>query len=220
MKGLILATAVAGLAIVSPLSAQGRARTSTVNAQSRQDCRYQQSNPVDVILGRGANTSSNCTYSGNNSVDGQWRPISQDRNGNTVYERRTYDRNGNIVVQRAVRDSYGRMTVIDSRTYNANGNGAYNNGRAYGHNKMKRHKDDGDDDDRYENGRNENGRNENDRYENDRYNDSNYRYDQFGNRIYVGPTAGSNRVYNGSNRRYEDSKQKEHGRGRGKKERD
>ena len=205
MKGLILATAVAGLAVVSPLSAQGRARTSTVDAQSRQDCRYQQSNPVDVILGRGTNTSSNCTYNTNNSVDGQWRPISQDRNGNTIYQRRTYDRNGNIVVQRAVRDSYGRMSVIDSRTYNANGNGAYNRGRANGHNKIKRHKNDGDDDDRYDNNRN---------------NDANYRYDQFGNRIYVGPTANGNRVYNGSSERYEHSKQKDHGRGKGKKDRD
>lgn len=208
MKGLILATAVAGLAIVSPLSAQGRARTSTVNAQSRQDCRYQQSNPVDVILGRGANTSSNCTYNGNNSVDGQWRPISQDRNGNTIYERRTYDRNGNIVVQRAVRDSYGRMSVIDSRTYNGNGNGAWNNGRRNANGKYKhRGHGDGDDDDNQGS------------YNRGRSDDSNYRYDQFGNRIYVGPNA-SNRVYNGSNNRYEESKQKEHGRGREKKGRD
>lgn len=210
MKGLILATAVAGLAIVSPLSAQGRARTSTVNAQSRQDCRYQQSNPVDVILGRGTNTSSNCTYNGNNSVDGQWRAISQDRNGNTIYQRRTYDGKGNIVVQRAVRDSYGRMSIIDSRTYNANGNGAYNNGRANGHNKIKRNK----------NGRDDGDRNDNGRYNNGSSNDPNYRYDQFGNRIYVGPTASTNRVYNGSDSRYNDSKQKGHGRGKEKKGRD
>ena len=38
MKGLILATAVAGLAIVSPLGAQGRARTSTVEI-GRASCR-------------------------------------------------------------------------------------------------------------------------------------------------------------------------------------
>lgn len=204
MKGLILATAVAGLAIVSPLSAQGRARTSTVDAQSRQDCRYQQSNPVDVIMGRGVNTSSNCTYSGNSSVDGQWRPISQDRNGNTIYQRRTYDRNGNIVVQRAVRDSYGRMSIIDSRTYNANGNGAYNNGRANGHNKLKKYKKhhgDGDDDDQGY--------------------DSNYRYDQFGNRVYIGNNSGaSNRVYSSGNSRYNDSERKGEGRGKGKKDRD
>ena len=204
MKGLILATAVAGLAIVSPLSAQGRARTSTVDAQSRQDCRYQQSNPVDVIMGRGVNTSSNCTYSGNGSVDGQWRPISQDRNGNTIYQRRTYDRNGNIVVQRAVRDSYGRMSIIDSRTYNANGNGAYNNGRANGHNKIKKNKknrNDGDDDDRYDN--------------------SNYRYDQFGNRVYIGNNSSdNNRVYSSGNSRHNDSERKGEGRGKGKKGRD
>ena len=203
MKGLILATAVAGLAIVSPLSAQGRARTSTVDAQARQDCRNQQSNPVNVILGRGANSSSNCTYTDNRSVDGQWRAVSQDRNGNTIYQRRTYDRNGNIVVQRAVRDSFGRMSIIDSRTYNANGNGAYNNGRANGHNKYKKnknHRNDGDDDDQG----------------NRRYNDANYRYDQFGNRVYVGSNgASSNREYN-----HDDWKQKEHAKGRGKKDRD
>jgi hypothetical protein len=204
MKGLILAAAVAGLAIVNPLSAQGRARTSTIDAQSRQDCRYQQSNPVDVIMGRGVNTSSNCTYSGNRSVDGQWRPISQDRNGNTIYQRRTYDRNGNIVVQRAVRDSYGRMSVIDTRTYNANGNGAYNNGRANGHNKIKKnrkYRHDGDED--------------------DRYNNSNYRYDQFGNRVYIGNSSGANnRVYSSSNSRYNGSERKSEGRGKGKKDRD
>jgi hypothetical protein len=202
MKGLILATAVAGLAIVSPLSAQGRARTSTVDAQSRQNCQYQQSNPVGVILGRGTNTSSNCTYSSNGSVDGQWRAVSQDRNGNTIYQRRTYDRNGNIVVQRAVRDSYGRMSIIDTRTYNANGNGAYNNGRANGHNKIKKNRNnrnDGDEDDQGSR----------------RYNDSNYRYDQFGNRVYVGPATSTNRDYNSNY-----SKQKDHGKGRGKKDRD
>jgi hypothetical protein len=204
MKGLILATAVAGLAIVSPLSAQGRARTSTIDAQSRQDCRYQQSNPVDVILGRGVNTSSNCTSSGTGSVDGQWRPISQDRNGNTIYQRRTYDRNGNIVVQRAVRDSYGRMSVIDTRTYNANGNGAYNNGRANGHNKIKKNKKNGNDGD-----------------EDDRYSNSNYRYDQFGNRVYIGNSSGANnRVYSSGNSRYNGSERKREGRGKGKKDRD
>ena len=204
MKGLILATAVAGLAIVSPLSAQGRARTSTVDAQSRQNCQYQQSNPVGVILGRGTNTSSNCTYSTNGSVDGQWRAVSQDRNGNTIYQRRTYDRNGNIVVQRAVRDSYGRMSIIDTRTYNANGNGAYNNGRAYGHNKIKNNRN------------NRNNRNDGDDGDqgNRRYNDSNYRYDQFGNRVYVGSTANTNRDYD------HDSKQKDHGKGNGRKDRD
>ena len=203
MKGLILATAVAGLAIVSPLSAQGRARTSTVNTQARQDCRYQQSNPVNVILGRGANTSSNCTYTDNGSVDGQWRAVGQDRNGNTIYQRRTYDRNGNILVQRAVRDSYGRMSVIDSRTYNGNGNGAYNNGRANGHNKYKKnkkHRNDGDDDDQ--------GRN------------SNYRYDQFGNRVYIGNGSSNDRVYSSRNGNSDYSKQKDHGRGRDKKDRD
>src|SRR6476469_1621386 len=202
MKGLILATAVAGLAIVSPLSAQGRARTSTVDAQSRQNCQYQPSNPVGVILGRGTNTSTNCTYSGNGSVDGQWRAVGQDRNGNTIYQRRTYDGNGNILVQRAVRDSYGRMSIIDSRTYNANGNGAYNKGRANGHNKYKKHKNnrnDGDADDQGNRG----------------YNDPNYRYDQFGNRVYVGPATNSSRDHD-----HDEWKKKDHGKGKGRKDRD
>jgi hypothetical protein len=48
-----------------------------------------------------------------------------------------------------------------------------------------------------------------------RYNDSNYRYDQFGNRVYVGPTTSANRDYD-----HDDSKQKDHGKGKGRKDRD
>jgi hypothetical protein len=50
------------------------------------------------------------------NVDGQWRSIGADANGNTIYERRTQDRNGNIVVQRARRDSRGNMSVFSTNT--------------------------------------------------------------------------------------------------------
>jgi len=55
------------------------------------------------------------------NVDGQWRVVGRDGNGNTIYERRTQDRNGNILVQRAVRDSRGNMSIISSNTIGNNG---------------------------------------------------------------------------------------------------
>lgn len=50
------------------------------------------------------------------NVDGQWRSIGADANGNAIYERRTQDRNGNIVIQRARRDSRGNMSIISTNT--------------------------------------------------------------------------------------------------------
>ena len=73
------------------------------------------------------------TSSGSVNVDASWRVAGRDRNGNTIYERRTRDRNGNILVQSAVRDRNGNMQIINSRTEvvnNGNNNGrndcAYN----------------------------------------------------------------------------------------------
>ncbi len=64
------------------------------------------------------------------SVDGSWRVVGRDGNGNTIYERRTQDRYGNIIVQRARRDANGNMTIISSQnvgnTNNRNGNCDYN----------------------------------------------------------------------------------------------
>ena len=59
------------------------------------------------------------------SVDGSWRVVGRDGNGNTIYERRTLDGNGNIRVQRARRDANGNMSIIStstvSNTNNRNG---------------------------------------------------------------------------------------------------
>ncbi len=54
--------------------------------------------------------------SSNASVDGTWRVVGRDGNGNTIYERRTQDRNGNIIVQRARRNSNGSMSIISTNT--------------------------------------------------------------------------------------------------------
>lgn len=66
-------------------------------------------------------------------VDGSWRAVGRDGNGNTIYERRTQDRNGNTIVQRAVRDSRGNMSIISTNTIgnNNNNNNGNNNNCAY-----------------------------------------------------------------------------------------
>jgi hypothetical protein len=74
-----------------------------------------------AIRDRNGNMSiiSTNTVSNNNrgtSIDGSWRVVGRDGNGNTIYERRTTDRNGNILVQRAVRDRNGNMSIISSNT--------------------------------------------------------------------------------------------------------
>ena len=56
------------------------------------------------------------------SIDGSWRVIGRDGNGNTIYERRTQDQYGNIIVQRARRDSNGNMSIISTNTVGNNGN--------------------------------------------------------------------------------------------------
>jgi hypothetical protein len=50
------------------------------------------------------------------SVDGSWRAVGRDGNGNTIYERRTRDVNGNIRIQRAVRDGNGNFRIVSTRT--------------------------------------------------------------------------------------------------------
>ena len=49
-------------------------------------------------------------------VDGSWRAVGRDGNGNTIYERRTRDANGNIRIQRAVRDGNGNFRIVSTRT--------------------------------------------------------------------------------------------------------
>jgi len=75
--------------------------------------------------------SNNSGYGVGTSVDGSWRVVGRDGNGNTIYERRTQDRNGNILVQRAVRDNRGNMSIISSNTVGNNGNGGYNSNCSY-----------------------------------------------------------------------------------------
>jgi hypothetical protein len=50
------------------------------------------------------------------SIDGSWRAVGRDGNGNTIYERRTRDVNGNIRIQRAVRDGNGNFRIVSTRT--------------------------------------------------------------------------------------------------------
>jgi hypothetical protein len=56
------------------------------------------------------------------SIDGSWRVVGRDSNGNTIYERRVQDNYGNIVVERARRDSNGNLTIISRQNVGNNGN--------------------------------------------------------------------------------------------------
>jgi hypothetical protein len=89
MKAVILALALAGVAGTTALEAQ--------------------------ILSTGLPAPGR-TSGSIGSIDGTWRVVGRDGNGNTLYERRTRDGNGNIVIQRAIRDSNGNMRIISSRT--------------------------------------------------------------------------------------------------------
>jgi len=91
MKAVILALAIAGVASAGSVDAQ--------------------------VLGTRLPTPS--TTRGT-AVNGSWQVVGQDRNGNTIYERRTYDANGNILVQRARRDGNGNFSIISSRTERGN----------------------------------------------------------------------------------------------------
>jgi len=85
-------------AFVITLALAGLASAATVDAQ---------------ILGSRLPTTSA-------SVDGSWRVVGRDGNGNNIYERRTQDRYGNIIVQRARRDDRGNMSIISSNTVGNN----------------------------------------------------------------------------------------------------
>lgn len=94
MKAVILALAITGVASTAQLNAQ--------------------------ILDRRLPTPTTTTRG--TTVNGSWQVVGQDRNGNTIYERRTYDANGNILIQRARRDAYGNFSIIDTRTVRRNDN--------------------------------------------------------------------------------------------------
>ena len=88
MKAVILALTIAGVA-----------STASLNAQ--------------IV---GARVPARSTIPTSTTVNGSWQVVGQDRNGNTIYERRTYDANGNIVVQRASRDVNGNFRILNTRT--------------------------------------------------------------------------------------------------------
>lgn len=62
------------------------------------------------------------TTNGGTSIDGSWRVVGRDGNGNTIYERRTQDSYGNIVIQRARRDSNGNLRIISTQNVNNTSN--------------------------------------------------------------------------------------------------
>ena len=92
MKALIFAVAVAGVVATAPVNAQ--------------------------IVGTRLPTPTTST---NTSVNGSWQVVGRDRNGNTIYERRTVDAYGNVVIQQGRRDVNGNFSIISSRTVQ-NGN--------------------------------------------------------------------------------------------------
>ena len=87
MKAAILMMAIAGAAVAGPLNAQVLGTRPPIATTSR-----------------------------GTTVNGSWQAVGQDRNGNTIYERRTYDANGNVVVQRARRDANGNFSILSTRT--------------------------------------------------------------------------------------------------------
>ena len=216
MKVFAFTIALAGVATAASLNAQAIPRPGTVitGTSSRgTDCSYNRTtNTVgDIIFGRlnlNTNPNTNCrdVYS---RQDGAWYQVGNGRS--QIYERRVRDNYGYLIVQRARRNPDGSFTILNSRVANSNDKEwkkeqkrqqkeirkAQKRNRNYGNNQG----DDGDD--------------------NGRYNDANYRYDQYGNRIYVGSQGrADSRV--ASNREYSnnDSERKGHGKGKGRKGRD
>lgn len=205
MKVFAFSLAIAGVTAAASLNAQSVPRPGTViTGQRTNDCTYNRTtNSVgDIIFGRtNLNTSNNCqdVYSRN---DGAWYQVGNGRS--PVYERRVRDNYGNLIIQRARRNPNGTFTILNSRIAN-------NNDKEWKKAEKRREKAI----------RQAQKRNEHDRYNRDdddqgnhRYNDSNYRYDQFGNRVYVGPATNSDRDND------HDWKQKDHGKGKGRKDRD
>jgi len=161
MKGLVITLALAGLASTATLNAQvyGSRPLPSTNTSINVDGSWRvvgrdgsgntiyerrtQDRNGNILVQRAvrdsrgnmsiisSSTVGNSGYGVGTSVDGSWRVVGRDGNGNTIYERRTQDRNGNILVQRAVRDSRGNMSIISSNTVGNNGNGGYNSNCSY-----------------------------------------------------------------------------------------
>jgi hypothetical protein len=207
MKVFAFTLALAGATTAASLNAQ--VRPGTVISRSSQrgtDCSYNRTtNGIgDIIFGR-MNFNTNCrdVYS---REDGGWYQVGNGRS--QIYERRVRDNYGYLIIQRARRNPNGTFTILNTRLANDNDKEWRKEQKRYEKAQKRDQKEwekaqkrngnygynrDGDDDD-------------------NRYRDANYRYDQFGNRIYVGPTVNTNRDYS--------SKQNGHGRGKGKKGRD
>jgi len=208
MKVFAFSLAIAGVTAAASLNAQSVPRPGTVITGQRtsNDCTYNRTtNSVgDIIFGRtNLNTNTNCqdVYSRN---DGAWYQVGNGRS--PIYERRVTDNYGNLIIQRARRNPNGTFTILNSRIANNNDKQWKKAEKRREKEMRKAQKRDGNY--RYN-------RADDDDQGSRRYNDSNYRYDQFGNRVYVGPTSSANRDYD-----HDDSKQKDHGKGKGRKDRD
>ena len=112
-----------------------------------QDCTYSRStNSVgDVIFGRSGSNVNNCVDNTNSRVNGAWYPVGTDRNGGTIYERRTRDSNGRLIVQRARRDRNGNLSILNTRNRGTFDNRTSNDRRV--EDGRFNNRDDGDDDD-------------------------------------------------------------------------
>ena len=206
MKVFAFALALAGVTTAASLSAQNVPRPGTVNTSRRNtDCSYNRTtNTVgDIIFGR-TNLNTNCRDV-NSRDNGAWYQVGNGRS--PIYERRVIDRNGNVIIQRARRNSNGTFTILNSRVANSNDKEWRKFEKQQ--EKLRRRQEkrgdrdfnrDGDDDD--------------DRDRDARKGDSNFRFDQFGNRINIGPAARGDRDDSFK------SERKDHGRGKGEKDRD
>ena len=204
MKVFAFTLALAGVTAAASLNAQARPGTVIRGSTQRgTDCTYNRTtNSIgDIIFGR-TNLNTNCrdVYS---REDGGWYQVGNGRS--PIYERRVRDNYGYLIIQRARRNPNGTFTILNSRLANDNDKEWRKEQKRLQKEQRKAQKRNGNYGYNHDYNR--------DRDDDYRYNDSNYRYDQFGNRIYVGPTA--NRDYD-----HGDSKQKGHGRGKGKKDRD
>lgn len=209
MKVFAFTLAFVGVATAASLNAQvvPRGPVTTRTGQGSTDCSYNRTtNSIgDIIFGR-TNLNTNCrdVYSRN---DGAWYQVGNGRS--QIYERRIRDNYGYLIIQRARRNPDGTFTILNSRVANDNDKEWRKEQKRQQKELRKAQKE-------REKAYRKASRNGN--YDDDyRYSDSNYRYDQYGNRIYVGNRVSTNNRIPAVN---ENSKQKAPPRGKSKKDRD
>jgi hypothetical protein len=120
MKVFAFTLALAGVATAASLNAQvAIPRGGTVingSGQRRTDCTYNRTtNSIgDIIFGR-TNLNTNCrdVYS---REDGVWYQVGNGRS--PIYERRVRDNYGYLIIQRARRNPDGSFTILNSRVAN------------------------------------------------------------------------------------------------------